>query len=69
MFSPLEEAIVLHRNAMKQGQEIFIFPSDCDPNAFYTELAYIQPPSLGEGEGLTNLAILERYDQSRPIAN
>ena len=69
MFSRLGDAITLHQNALKEGKEIFIFPSDCDPNDFFSELSYIQPPRLREAGGLTNLAILKRYDQSRPIAN
>ncbi|MBD2744020.1 hypothetical protein [Coleofasciculus sp. FACHB-1120] len=77
MFCPLVEAIALHQNALKEGKEIFIFPHDCDPNNFFTEIAYdfsteityMQPPALGEAGGLTNLAILKRCDQSQPIAN
>lgn len=69
MFCPLVEAIALHRNALKEGKEILIFPPDSDPNALSAELAYRQPPRLGEAGGLTNLAILKRYDQSRSIAN
>ena len=69
MFCPLVDAIALYRNALKEGKEIFIFPPDSDPNDFFSELAYLQPPRLREAGELTNLAILERYDQSRSIAN
>ena len=77
MFCPLGDAIALHQNALKEGKEILIFPPDCEPNNFSTEIAYdfsteinyMQPPVLGETGGLTNLAILKRCNQSQPIAN
>ena len=69
MFCHLVDAIALHQNALKEGKEIFIFPPDSDPNDFFSELAYMQPPRLREVGGLTNLAILSRYDQSRSVAN
>ncbi|MEP0747566.1 hypothetical protein [Coleofasciculus sp. FACHB-501] len=69
MFCPLVEAIAFHQNALKEGKEIFIFPPNCDPNDFLSDLTYIQPPVLGEAGGLTNLAILKPYDRSQSIAD
>lgn len=37
-FCRLEKAIKLHRKAALQGQELVVFPLDCDPNNFWDYL-------------------------------